>query len=332
MLASAPGWNFLFEHMSILSYIQRLFAKHPHSRNKGSVPYSNNPITVLEQINRLQADGLEFTNITAAEQELSNISYFRLSEYLNQFRRVDHRFQIGTSLDNALCTYYFDKQLRALIFQAIQSIEVALRTRMIQHISMPLGSFWFLDNANFKNATYYKNTLNKIRNEIGRTKEPFILEFYDHYASPDLPPVWKTLEVISFGTLSKLYENLADGTIKQAVANSFGVNKYKFFVSWIQSIAVLRNLCCHHNRVWNRNFVIHPQIPTRDLRSIVHIEDPTSTKLYNFLCILCYLEKQIHPNSSFASKLKELLKENPTIDITTMGFPLNWQNESLWTK
>lgn len=68
---------------------------------------------------------------------------------LNHFRGVDHLFQNGATLDDALCTYYFDKQLRVLIFQAIQSIEISLRTRMIQNISMSLGSFWFLDKENF---------------------------------------------------------------------------------------------------------------------------------------------------------------------------------------
>ncbi|MBQ4520516.1 MAG: Abi family protein [Bacteroidaceae bacterium] len=36
--------------------------------------------------------------------------------------------------ENALNLYYFDKKLRALVFTAIQSIEIALRTQMIHHM------------------------------------------------------------------------------------------------------------------------------------------------------------------------------------------------------
>ena len=266
-----------------------------------------------------------------AEAELSIISYFRLSEYLNHMRQPDHRFAPGCTIEDALDTYYFDKQLRAIIFQAIQSIEIALRTRMIQCISMPLGAFWFTNMANFRNRSYYRKTYSKINSEVSRNKEPFILEFYRNYSEPSLPPVWKTLEVISFGTLSKLYENLTDSSIKQSVANSFNISKYKFLVSWLQTIAVLRNLCCHHNRVWNRNFVVHPQIPTRDFRSVVSIPDPASTKIYNILCIIRYLENQIHHTNTFASSLKDLIASHPRIDIADMGFPTAWGSEPLWS-
>jgi len=316
--------------MIILTFLHKVFSSGKLARNKGKKTYTNVPIPISNQLSILQADGLVIPDLTQAEQELGNISYFRLSEYLNHLRDSNYKFGSNHTMEDALSEYYFDKQLRAIIFQAIQSIEISLRTRMIQCISMSLGTFWFMDKTNFKNKRYFNATLGKIRNEVGRNNEPFILDFYNNYSSPDLPPVWKTLEVISFGTLSKLYENLADSSMKQAVASSFNVNKYKFFVSWIQSIAVLRNLCCHHNRVWNRNFVIHPQMPTRDLSSKVSIPDPASTKLYNFLCILCYLEKQIHPTSSFPNAITKLLAQYPHIDISAMGFPANWQKEPLW--
>lgn len=33
-----------------------------------------------------------------------------------------------------------------------------------------------------------------------KLRQEFILEHYKKYSDPDMPPVWKTLEVITFGT------------------------------------------------------------------------------------------------------------------------------------
>ena len=40
--------------------------------------------------------------------------------------KFTHVFKPNSTLENALNLYYFDKELRVLIFRAIQSIEIAL--------------------------------------------------------------------------------------------------------------------------------------------------------------------------------------------------------------
>ena len=57
-----------------------------------------------------------------------------------------------------------------------------------------------------------------IRKEVERSHDDFITEHFRKYNEPELPPVWKTLEVISMGTLSKLYSNFSNATAKHAVA------------------------------------------------------------------------------------------------------------------
>ena len=55
-----------------------------------------------------------------------------------------HQFKPSSTFENAVALYEFDNELRQLLFSAIQRIEVALRSKIIQHFSMQHGAFWFM--------------------------------------------------------------------------------------------------------------------------------------------------------------------------------------------
>ncbi len=60
------------------------------------------------------------------------------------------------------------------------------------------------------NEEYFNSNLEHIRTEVRRSRDKFIKKHFRKYTTPNLPPVWKTMEVISFGTLSKLFNNFKD--------------------------------------------------------------------------------------------------------------------------
>ena len=153
---------------------------------------------------------------------------------------------------------------------------------------------------------------------------------YKKYDEPSLPPVWKTMEVISFGTLSKLYCNFNDTGVKKQVAKSFGLPQYLYLESWMKCASVLRNYCAHHARLWNRRFPIMPQLPKRLPLKWIDTSHIRPIKLYAQLCSLAYLEQSINPNSQFKSGIKTLLSNTPQTTLKAMGFPANWREEPLW--
>lgn len=107
-----------------------------------------------------------------------------------------------------------------------------------------------MDASLFKDRDIFQKCLENIQKEVSRSKEDFLQEHFSKYDDPSLPPVWKTMEVVSFGMLSKLYCNFSDVDVKKAVAHSFGLPQYLY----LECIAVLRNLCAHHDRIWNKAF------------------------------------------------------------------------------
>lgn len=297
-----------------------------------AMQYDKQPLDYSCQLQTLQNRGLRIADRDLAMEQLHSISYFRLAGYLRYMEEDDtiHRFKAGSSFEDAIALYQFDNRLRSLIFTAIQDVEIALRTRVIHFCSMRHGSFWHMEPSLFKNAAIYQQCLESIRTEVSRSKEEFIQEYFSKYTSPNLPPVWKTLEVVSFGTLSKLYCNLSDTAVKKQIAKSFGLPQYVYLESWIKCAAVLRNCCAHHARIWNRRFPLIPRLPE-------HLPLPWAknvafrpVKLYAHLCYLAYLEQSINPNGNFKANLLRHLQTNEELSLGAMGFPLHWQEEPLW--
>ncbi len=70
------------------------------------------------------------------------------------------------------------------------------------------------------------------------------------------------LEVISFGTLSRLYELLNKDDNKKTIAKQFGLNKIDILENWMHALSNLRNCCAHHSRIWNRRLVVRILLPT----------------------------------------------------------------------
>ena len=280
----------------------------------------------------LKQRGLIVSDEDTALKQLASISYFRLASYWKIFEtdEATHQFANGTCLEDVISLYTFDRELRSIIFTAIQDIEVALRTRIIHFFSMTHGAFWFMDVSKFNNRNIFQTCLDNIQVELSRSKEEFLQEHFAKYSSPSLPPVWKTLEVVSFGNLSKLYANMKDVEVKKLVAKSVGLPQYTYLESWMRSLTVLRNCCAHHARTWNRRYPTMPQLPRRLPLTWVDTQHIRPMKLYAQLCLLLYLEQSITPNSQIKDRLLSLLKAYPKTITRQMGFPRGWESEPLW--
>lgn len=195
---------------------------------------------------------------------------------------------------------------------------------------MKYGALWFTDSSLCTNTQMFVSNLSHIQTELNRSKEDFIQEHYAKYTNPPFPPVWKTLEVISFGTLSKLFENISDRSIKKTIAQEFNLPHRKFLESWMKCASVLRNTIAHHARVWNRKFPYKPLLPQRLPNRWINTIGVREEKLYAQLCAVKYLEDAIHPHNRFAEELKSLVSSYPNVDVAAMGFPRDWTNQPLW--
>ena len=294
--------------------------------------YNKQPISINDQIAILKGRGLIFTDEQKAQTVLENISYFRLAGYWRTMEQNSstYLFRPGSRFEDVVARYNFDSELKTLIFAAIQQIEISVRTRIIHFFSLAHGAFWFLDDTLAEDEDLFNENLSYLRTELSRSHDEFIAEHFRKYDEPDMPPAWKTLEVASFGTLSKLYKNLNDNAVKKQVARSFNIPQHKCLQSWLATLTIVRNTCAHHARLWNAHFSMVPRTNERMRGNWIANLHFSSDKLYPSLCCIAYWLNSINPQNTFVQDFKSLLTKYPSVQPSLMGFPCGWECEPLW--
>jgi len=203
--------------------------------------YNKQTFTIEQHIKQLRDRGLGIGNEELAKHYLAQVSYYRLAGYWwpMQKDKVNHTFKENSSFEDVVSLYNFDRELRLLLFDVIEKIEISLRTKLIYHLSHEFDPWWFQNTTIFQDSGALIQTLASIKEEVDRSKDIFIKEHKKKYKE-DLrfPPAWKTLELTSFGSLSKLYGNLKN-TIrsKNTIAEELGAVNHTYLPSWLQSIA-----------------------------------------------------------------------------------------------
>ena len=247
-----------------------------------------------------------------------------------QADKVNHTVKPGSRFDTVIAIYNFDRSFRLLLFDAIERIEIGFRTRLIYELSIRYGAWWFEDSSLFKDNRLFWKNLGLIDSELSRNKEVFIQEHYGKYTNSNRPPAWETIETLSLSHLSKLYSNLNNSPEKKRIAQSLGIPKPHFLESRLQSISLLRNLCAHHSRVWNKNLPKPPQFIPR-LPEPWLTQFPTGpNKVYASLCCIKYILNVIGPGNDLAPRLGELFRLYPIIDQHALEFVNGWSDEPLW--
>lgn len=300
--------------------------------------YDKPPITIDDQIAKLQRRGLEFDNIELAKKYFSHISYYRLAGYWWPMYadKETHIFKPNSQFNDVIALYNFDHKLRMLIFDVIEKIEISLRTKLIYHLSHEYDPWWFEERTIFNDTQSLTQTLFKIQEEVERSKDIFIKEHKKKYKDDRrFPPAWKTLELTSFGSLSRLYGNLKnDIKSKEIIAQELGAVNHTYLPSWLQSIAQIRNFCAHHSRLWNKNLPgtvkLLAKPPYKWIKSVP--KEGEFQHLYIHLCLMRYLLNVIEPPNKFNIRLKALMKKyENNVDPKALGFKVGWEEEPLWS-
>lgn len=291
--------------------------------------------TIAQQIQQLKSRGMLFTDETAAAHFFSTISYYRLQGYWwdTQCDRIQHTFQPNTYFENIIERYNFDRHLRLILFDAIERVEIALRTKMIYHMSLKYGALWYLDCSLFNDSVKHASQLTHIFREFGYSQEIFIKEHKRKHPNQQ-PESWKILEVVSMGTLSKIYKNIAHQLPeKTIIAKDMGLHIHSELSSWLEAIVYVRNIIAHHSRLWSRNMVKRPK---DDIASPMFnwldlpLTDVQKKKPFLIISTLVYLSNKVAPGHHIKDKILELFTNNPNVPIYKLGFLNNWKNQSIW--
>lgn len=313
--------------------------------------YNKQPKTYDELVSLLESRHLIIKDRERAKRKLESVNYYRISGYMLPYKKmvdgvITDDFRDGITLEKVYSLYLFDRKLRLLVFDAIERIEIAVRTQLVYQLSHKYGSHWQDNPTIFKPAypqklrdgkTIIVDVFSTIQKQItgqlcSNKTEVFIKHYRNKYNSPVNPPSWMSIEIMYFSQLSSICENLANRSDLSQISAYFHLPP-DIFVSWLHTINYIRNLCAHHARLWNRDFHIEPAI-LKFSKNKVWLSAPSTynrKRIYYFLSMLNYLLQTINPTSHFTSRLSRLLYQyRDVIYLDAMDFPADWKKEPMW--
>jgi abortive infection bacteriophage resistance protein len=291
--------------------------------------YTKPPLTYPQQADLLLSRGL-----IADKQDIINklqaVSYYRLTGYWYPFRNPDDTFKPATTLEHIWRRYTFDRQLRLLVLDAIERVEISVRTGLVYYHSHAFGSFGYTDGTTlpYLNKNEFTLLQGKFRDAVKQSKEIFVVHFQNKYGDvhSDLP-LWMLAELLSFGTMFTFFRGV-DKTIKRNIAMQYGI-AFGVLESWLHSLNTVRNVCAHHSRLWNRIWGIKPILPDKNLQWHTPVQ-VQNDRIFGTLTILKYMLNIAAPQSRWQNRLEELMQRYPDISLKPMGFPVNWKECPIW--
>ncbi|MEY8799470.1 Abi family protein [Leisingera sp. XS_AS12] len=304
---------------------------------------------------------MEIPDRCYAERSLHRIGYYRLSAFTYPFRdfctvpapngggeekvRCD-KFKAGTKFEHAINFYLFDKALRIELLDAIERIEIAVRTAIVEVLGQ-LNPHGHRDRRSFKDRfseddgsgdTPLNSFIEGLEKHFRSSKEDFAKHFAANYSGP--PPIWIEAGTWTWGNLTHIIANLSDRNKMAVAARVHPDLPMKTFASWITALNDVRNSCAHHARTWNKPLINSPGVPSRaKFAELDHLRQPRmgddapTKKIYSALVVMAFMLRQFYPRTRWHVRLRKMIldQEFPNeIRPYTAGFPEKWEREAIW--
>jgi abortive infection bacteriophage resistance protein len=247
--------------------------------------------------------------ILATNSVIASIGDYRFSRYAQLLQNTTGK---EIAFDRVVNFYNWEGNLRFFLFKIISFIEISFRSAIIYEMfTITKDPFWYMEKPLFKDKLY-GNNLREIEKSVKTVGDRDVLDFRRRFGQDAALPCWILAEFVSFGKWSRLLGSLKKRAQVRIIANRLGIMPENL-VSWIRSLAILRNLCAHHSILWNRH------IPNSPNGKAIEEQGWNRNLLGSRLfVILAFLNKHIDKKKDFLFELNRIIRECPESDCRTM--------------
>ena len=282
--------------------------------------------TVQEQIELLESRGLSIPDKELAATFLLENNYYRISGYSLTLRNNDVFFPSAT-FNNIIDIYTFDQELRHILMKYIEIIEVKLKSCYAHEFSRQFGPEAYLSSQFFTDPIKHSEIFaksEKLKLQI-KPHEAFLKHFIDELNAP--VPLWAYVELFSIADISILYK-ISTPEFKPSVAKYFNLEDKPWLLeNFMHSMTILRNLCAHGSRIYNRLFEQKPKLAKEEKLLLRTLGDGTmdNSHLFSFILIMRRLLSE-SDFSKLTAEISTLSNKISFVDLSYYGFPNNWSN------
>ncbi len=283
--------------------------------------------TIDEQIAILESRGLDVSDKELAHSFLLRNNYYRVSGY-SLTLRTNNVFSKNAKFQNIIDIYEFDHELRHILLKYIEIIEVTLKSVYSYEFTKIYGAAGYLNADNFTNRDIYDDIMQKAETQkISRLPHEAYLKHFVNDLQQDIP-LWAFVDLLTISNISFMYK-ISPAAIKLAVADAMGLKKRgdELLERFMHHITIIRNLCAHGSRLYNRLFEQKPWLSKAELRLLRKDTDGTldNAHLYGFVIIMKRLLQPIE-FEAMKNEIVKLTQKYPFVNMRYYGFRNDWEN------
>lgn len=283
--------------------------------------------TIEEQIAILRERGLLIDDEEKAKLFLTNLNYYRLSAYTLTLRK-ENMFYDNVHFSDVMQIYNFDMELRAALMYLLESIEVSMRTHIGYFHGKTYGALGYYCSSSFEDEGRFNKFTDDYKKAIEEygDKEVFVQHHNDVYDGKF--PIWVLVELLTLGTLSRLFKNLPKDIRDEICKNNYGKINDEYIGNWLQGCTILRNICAHRGRLYNRQIPFSLRLGRKD-RQIFKDKGISINKASKQLFAYIIVMKKMIPDediwNTFAGRLRNLINKYPFVRLDYYGFTDEWE-------
>lgn len=277
-----------------------------------------------------EAHHIEMPDREKALHYLLKIGPMRIVEYARAF---NNRITDSVTFDDVLEVYKFDRNLRLLVLDALERIEVSIRSEVDHSLQTQFGTYAFAEGklvigSDFREKLDFTLRRPKQTNEFAVNPVGYTPKCADA-ACHDV------IKSLSFGMLGQLFGYLpVDDQIEISRQYETDEDTLK---SCLRSLTSIRNIAAHHDRLWNVRLITKPKVPGKIVKERGFIKDERggNDTLYCQITIIYFLLRRIARNTKWHTRLYRLVesgrKDFAKLNVLhEMGFPDDWEKKRFW--
>ena len=285
--------------------------------------------SIEEQLDILRNRGLKIIDDEKAKSFLLHNNYYRISGYSLTLRKHDV-FSKYATFQNIIDIYGFDQELRHILLKYIEIIEVKFKSIYSYEFTKICGAIGYLNSSNFTNDLKYSEIIHKAEQQKRkRLQHEAYLKHYIVDLKQDIP-LWAYVDLMTIADISFLY-SISQMKIKKEIASRFGLtmkHSDELLSRFMHSMTIIRNLCAHGCRLYNRLFEQRPSLNRAELSLLYKNSDGTvdNAHLFRFVFII----RRLLSSNNFLdmkSEVIEITHKYPFVRMGYYGFRDDWKEK-----
>ncbi len=258
-------------------------------------------LTYHEQLEKFINRGMLVKNKDKAIERLRHISYYKIKQFSLFFMDDNGIYKPNTSFEAVVQNFYFDKNLRMEFLKCSEKIELSIKNKIAYLLGAKYGAFGYLNFHSWCDRNISKDKVQEEENRFKKKIQNKMKIFSDNSIvkdfvanNPNEPylSIWRLSEVITFGEALYIFDMMSQKN-KISIARTYNL-KVDEFISYINNIKLVRNLCAHNMAIINLKLKTIPKM-NKDFLTILE----KSNKIFSSILIMIYFIKEINPRYNF---------------------------------